>query len=90
LDILRAATVIAGDFNDNGAVDAADYVVWREGLGATYTQNDYDVWRRNFGKTVSAGAASYAQFLITEPASGLLFAATTAVAWMQRRRLCWL
>ena len=32
---------IAGDFNTDGTVDAADYVVWRNGLGTTYAQNDY-------------------------------------------------
>jgi probable HAF family extracellular repeat protein len=48
---------LAGDFNDDGIVDAADYVVWRKGLGTTHTQNDYDTWRANFGKTVGSGAA---------------------------------
>ena len=37
--------VLPGDFNGDGAVDAADYVVWRMGLGTTYSQADYDVWR---------------------------------------------
>ena len=34
----RVATVagLAGDFNGNGVVDAADYVVWRKGLGTTF------------------------------------------------------
>ncbi len=36
---------LAGDYNHNGVVDAADYVVWRNGLGTIYTQNDYNVWR---------------------------------------------
>ena len=40
-----------GDYNRDGTVDAADYVVWRSGLGTTYTQADYDVWRANFGQT---------------------------------------
>ena len=31
-----------GDFNDDGIVDGSDYVVWRKGLGTTYTQSDYD------------------------------------------------
>jgi hypothetical protein len=55
-----------GDYNDNGIVDAADYVVWRKNLntGATLPnddtpgvdQNDYARWRANFGNTGSAGA----------------------------------
>ena len=40
----KVATV-PGDFNFDGTVDAADYVVWRNGLGTAYTQNDYGVWR---------------------------------------------
>jgi phospholipase/lecithinase/hemolysin len=45
----------AGDFNNDGNVDAADYVVWRDGLGTTYTQNDFNDWRANFGRAPSAG-----------------------------------
>ena len=47
----------AGDYSQNGNVDAADYVVWRKGLGTTYTQNDYDTWRAHFGQTAGSGAA---------------------------------
>ena len=36
---------LPGDYNANGVVDAADYIVWRKGLGTIYTQNDYNVWR---------------------------------------------
>ena len=43
-----------GDFNLDGTVDAADYVVWRNGLGTTYTQSDYDVWRPTSGKRPAA------------------------------------
>jgi hypothetical protein len=57
----RAASV-PGDFNGDSLVDAADYVVWRNGLGTTYTQADYDVWRANFGAS-AAGAAAAAQAL---------------------------
>jgi hypothetical protein len=49
--------VTPGDFNRDGTVDAADYVVWRKGLGTTYTQADYDMWRANFGQTIGSGAA---------------------------------
>jgi hypothetical protein len=45
---------LPGDFNLDGIVDTVDYVVWRKGLGTTYTQTDYDVWRANFG-AASAG-----------------------------------
>jgi hypothetical protein len=48
---------LAGDYNSDGVVDTADYVVWRKGLGTTYTQTDYDVWRAHFGQTTGNGAA---------------------------------
>jgi hypothetical protein len=47
-----------GDFNDDGTVDAADYVVWRNGLGTLFTQSDYDIWRVNFGKSLNPGSGS--------------------------------
>jgi hypothetical protein len=49
--------VTPGDYNRDATVDAADYVVWRKGLGTTYTPADYDVWRANFGQTIGSGAA---------------------------------
>jgi hypothetical protein len=70
--------VLAGDFNTDGTVDAADYIVWRNGLGMTYTQADYNILRANFGRS-AAGAAAVADTLgkgnpgsIPEPASALL------------------
>ena len=51
---------LPGDFNANGMVDAADYVVWRKGLGTIYTQNDYNVWRTNFGQPGGSGAGATA------------------------------
>jgi hypothetical protein len=49
--------VTPGDYNRDATVDAADYVVWRKGLGTTYTQADYEVWRANFGQTIGSGGA---------------------------------
>jgi hypothetical protein len=51
------APMILGDYNRNGAVNAADYSVWRDGLGAMYTQADYAVWKSHFGQTAASGAA---------------------------------
>jgi formylglycine-generating enzyme required for sulfatase activity len=45
-----------GDFNADGSIDAADYVVWRDGLGSTHTQADYDVWRANFSTFLAPAA----------------------------------
>jgi T5SS/PEP-CTERM-associated repeat protein len=44
------APLLAGDYNGNGTVDAADYVVWRKNDG---TQAGYDTWRANFGASAA-------------------------------------
>jgi hypothetical protein len=46
-----AAPGLAGDHNDNGSVDAADYVTWRNDPPAYGGQQGYDTWRANFGNT---------------------------------------
>jgi WD40 repeat protein len=48
---------LAGDFNNDGTIDAADYIAWRNGLGTTYTEADYDTWRTNFGRSATEAAA---------------------------------
>ena len=68
-----AVAALAGDYDENGVVDAADYVVWRKALGSSVpasgssadgdadgqiTQADYDIWRANFGRTSLTGAAA--------------------------------
>jgi hypothetical protein len=66
LDDVRVAVApapITGDFNANGVVDAADYVLWKNGgpLQNDPTDGvqaaDYNVWRTNFGRTAGAGSA---------------------------------
>jgi hypothetical protein len=44
-----------GDYNADGAVDAADYIVWRKGASTTYAPIDYEIWRAHFGETAAAG-----------------------------------
>jgi hypothetical protein len=61
-DVSRHPTLI-GDFNNDGTVDAADYLVWRNRLGTTYTQADYDTWRANFGRS-AAGAEAVADTFV--------------------------
>jgi hypothetical protein len=64
----------AGDYNGDGTVDAADYVLWRKTQGMNVPQysgadgdgngmvdgDDYTVWRSHFGETLMLGAASQA------------------------------
>jgi polyhydroxybutyrate depolymerase len=86
---------LPGDYNQNGTVDAADYVVWRKGLEGTYTQADYDSWRANFGQTAGAGAARPSAeplpAAIPEPA-GMVIAAMSifaALPFRLRNSLFW-
>ena len=59
----QTAPGVTGDYNGNGAVDAADYTIWRDNFGTTggataaqgdgtgdgnVTQEDYTVWKSNF------------------------------------------
>jgi hypothetical protein len=56
LQVIDAA--LPGDFNCNGIVDAADYVVWRKVLRTISTQTDYNTWRTHFGQTAGSGFSS--------------------------------
>jgi hypothetical protein len=48
---------LPGDFNTDGTVDAADYVVWRNGRGTLYTEGHYNIWRANFGMSAAGTTA---------------------------------
>jgi hypothetical protein len=76
-----AAADLPGDFNHDGTVDAADYVVWRKGLGTTYTQDDYNIWRANFGRTTGGGSFARANAAVPEPATAILCVLGAAIGW---------
>ena len=73
------------DFNHNGVVDAADYVVWRK-IGGP--QSDYELWREQFGITYSIGTGSSfgptSSAAVPEPATAVLLLLMTA-GWFLRR-----
>ncbi|TWT36884.1 Phage Tail Collar Domain protein [Posidoniimonas corsicana] len=83
---------VAGDYNDDGQVDAADYTVWRDHLGAPAGSlpNDphagpigaeqYAAWRDNYGQPSTPAAAA-----APEPGA-LTLAALLAVAPLRRIR----
>jgi hypothetical protein len=80
-----------GDYNANGAVDAADYVMWRktEGLSVApfsasdgsgngmVDQADYDIWRANFGDTMPPPGSGGAATLTVTAAKPVPPKATT-------------
>lgn len=83
IQIVSTATIAApGDFNGDGSVDAADYTVWRDNLGAAdeaaignngdgangVDAEDYNLWKSNFGQSYS-GSAGLSQSPVPEPGS---------------------
>ena len=49
---------LAGDYNTNGVVDAADFVRWRDNPGGFGGDPaGYNTWRANFGRPPGAGSA---------------------------------
>jgi T5SS/PEP-CTERM-associated repeat protein len=68
LEVIQSAT-LDGDYNNDGRVDAADYVVWRKTDG---TPAGYNAWRTNFGNTLGSGSAVAANEIVPEPASVVL------------------
>jgi hypothetical protein len=73
---------LAGDFNGDGVVDAADYVVWRKNDGS---QAGYDTWRTNFGRTSGSGSAIAASAAVPEP-TGIVIMFTASLVGLYRRR----
>jgi Carbohydrate family 9 binding domain-like len=83
---LLDAPSLPGDYNGNGAVDAADFVVWRENPAAHGGDPaGYNTWRTNFGRTSGAGSGLGGGTVSPEPATlALLVLLTTP--WLLRRR----
>jgi endo-1,4-beta-D-glucanase Y len=75
------ASPMPGDFNDDGSVDAADYVVWRK---VDRTQAGYNMWRAHFGEAGDAAiGASHAT--VPEPSPWLLLLVFAAARVFRRR-----
>ncbi|MCI0629996.1 MAG: hypothetical protein L0Y44_05005 [Phycisphaerales bacterium] len=77
---------IGGDFNHDGLVNAADYVVWRKGLEPSSTQYDYNAWRANFGDNIGIPAVGAASSPIAVPEPGSLILLCCALLAVPRRR----
>jgi hypothetical protein len=58
---------LIGDYNNDGKVDAADYVVWRK--NNINGQQGYDDWKMNFGAPDGGGNALGAAGAVPEPAA---------------------
>jgi hypothetical protein len=99
IDMLVSPPGLPGDYNDDGSVDAADYVVWRKTLGqigedlpadgdgsGQIDSGDFTVWKANFGNTLSPGGASSTAV----PEAGIwpiVTAGVFGIALMRNRRV---
>jgi hypothetical protein len=88
---------VPGDYNGNGVVDMADYVLYRNSVGQSTLNNrgtgisgpvgsaDYDFWRSHFGNTSGSGSA-LGSSAVPEPCSWMLAMLGVAFAFGKRRR----
>ena len=70
LAVVPGSAGVPGDFNSDGKVDAADYVVWRKadgtnnalpndnGLGVPIGASHYTLWRSTYGNPPGSGSGS--------------------------------
>jgi hypothetical protein len=75
---------LVGDYNDDGTVDAADYVAWRK-TDINGAQGYLD-WRANFGRTSGSGAGLAGGGAVPEPASLAFACAGVLCLWLGYRR----
>jgi glucose/arabinose dehydrogenase len=93
--------VPAGDFNEDGTIDAADYTVWRDTRGTSVTawsgadgngdglvdDADYDVWQQNFGLVIPDLAGAAAAATVPEPSAWALIIAAASTLPLGWRRV---
>lgn len=100
-EVLTLPIVVAadGDYNADGAVDAADYVVWRDSRGQVgrglpadgdgnlqVDDGDNAVWRAHFGESIASRSSLVnSADALPEPGNCHSFILPT-VAWMRFRR----
>lgn len=77
-------TSLPGDFNNDGVVDAADYVVWRK--TSPTDLSGYNEWATNFGKSDSSGSGSLGSDPVPEPAGVVLLLIAIVFGSMVRNR----
>jgi hypothetical protein len=94
VDSVQFTTVaagVAGDYNGNGVVDMADYVLWRNGgplqndsTPGVLDASDYTFWKSRFGAT--SGSGSLNGSAVPEPASALLMLAIAVGGFFAARQ----
>jgi len=90
----RVASVagLAADYNNNGFVDAADYVLWRKGgplqnevdTPGTVNAADYTAWRERFGNSNPGSGGGLGGTTVPEPTTLSLILAGIAGSFTRR------
>lgn len=70
---------LAGDYNGNGTVDAADYTVWRDGNSPDSSIVGYNLWVSNFGTSAPPATT------VPEPTTLLLVTLAAGLGFARRR-----
>jgi hypothetical protein len=95
--LVLIADGIPGDFDHDGMVDAADFIVWRQQVGQTgnlaadanedniVDLKDYALWRANFGRAGESGAGVGANAVPEPPTLVLAILTATSIVIRQRR-----
>jgi hypothetical protein len=89
---------VDGDYNNNGIVDAEDYIIWRKNQGTTNTlphdptggtigPQQYNTWRAHFGQSAGSGN-NFTASEVPEPASLLMLWSAVVLAAGRRCRRC--
>jgi hypothetical protein len=60
---------LAGDFNGDNIVDAADYVDWRKTPSTFGGSAGYDLWRANFGTVATGSGTASSKAAVPEPST---------------------
>ena len=73
--LTSSETILYGDFNGDGIVDALDYTIWKDNLhkdssvlngngsgASVVVQADYELWKANFGKTLESSVKLFGDF----------------------------
>ena len=100
--LYQSLVAVAGDYNGDGRVNAADYTTWRDTLGSTSDLRangdntggsvnkidtaDYNFWKAHFGSISGAGGGGVGGSAVPEPATGLLATLTAIGLCLTRRR----
>jgi len=75
-------TLVPGDYDHDGLVTAADYVLWRKNSGSSA---GYDIWRAHFGQTAGSGSGSSTNANVPEPGSFMMLVLAISSCFQGRR-----